>query len=341
MTATVRLEPSQRTFTVETGETILHAGLRAGVSLPHGCTQGNCGECRATVLSGQCESLGFHDYVLGASAQAAGDVLMCRAGASSDLRIQVAHASSVADLPAQHLPLKVRQIERVSPNVAEISLKVQRGKVFRFLAGQSARFRSAGGEESELALASCPCDGSMLRVYQSLQAPAPAFAALLESFERNGAARPGLREGQFSLEGPTGNFVLDEHSRRPLVFLAAGLGFAAVNSLIEHAMNLELPQPIALYRLADNPDEHYLHNHCRAMADAWDEFTYRHLDPGLLGTTGESSESGVRHFVRRLCAEQPGLGAADIYACLPAQEREAARRLLVDAGADAARIFMA
>ena len=34
------------------GETILHAGLRQGLTLPYECATGTCGTCRARVVSG-------------------------------------------------------------------------------------------------------------------------------------------------------------------------------------------------------------------------------------------------------------------------------------------------
>ena len=41
------------------------------------------------------------------------------------------------------------------------------------------------------------------------------------------------------VEGPRGEFVLDEASTRPLVFVAFDTGFAPIKSLIEHAMALD------------------------------------------------------------------------------------------------------
>ena len=53
MTAHVRLLPSQHEFFVEGNDTVLEAALRSGLALDYGCSGGNCGLCKAKVLSGQ------------------------------------------------------------------------------------------------------------------------------------------------------------------------------------------------------------------------------------------------------------------------------------------------
>ena len=44
---------SGQTITAQPGETILEAGLRAGVSLEHSCQVGGCGHCKITIHSGE------------------------------------------------------------------------------------------------------------------------------------------------------------------------------------------------------------------------------------------------------------------------------------------------
>jgi CDP-4-dehydro-6-deoxyglucose reductase len=75
------------------------------------------------------------------------------------------------------------------------------------------------------------------------------------------------------VEGPFGEFVLDENSSRPVIFLAFGAGFAPIKSLVQHAMSLELAESMDLHWLADAAG-HYQDNLCRAWADALDNFSY-------------------------------------------------------------------
>jgi CDP-4-dehydro-6-deoxyglucose reductase len=53
MAYTVTIPSSGEQFTVEAGETILQAGLRQGIRLPHGCRGGLCGACLSRIIAGR------------------------------------------------------------------------------------------------------------------------------------------------------------------------------------------------------------------------------------------------------------------------------------------------
>jgi CDP-4-dehydro-6-deoxyglucose reductase len=71
-----------------------------------------------------------------------------------------------------------------------------------------------------------------------------------------------------------GEFVLDDESKRTLIFIAYDTGFAGVKSLIEHAIALDMEEDMHLYRIACKPEEDYLHNVCRSWSDAIDNLYY-------------------------------------------------------------------
>ncbi|MGB5473272.1 MAG: 2Fe-2S iron-sulfur cluster-binding protein [Gammaproteobacteria bacterium] len=52
MSAIVTIQSTGERFTVAAGETILHAALRQGIKLPHGCYNGVCGACISRIISG-------------------------------------------------------------------------------------------------------------------------------------------------------------------------------------------------------------------------------------------------------------------------------------------------
>ena len=92
-------------------------------------------------------------------------------------------------------------------------------------------------------------------------------------------------------------------------------------------VSLELPQPMLLLWHASRDDGHYLHNHCRAMADALDELCY-------LPTTGS-----VRGACRRVLDRVAQPGAIDAYVSGDADFVATVRRLFVAAGVPADRVF--
>ena len=54
----ISIESGQETVTIECGvdETLLSAGLRAGIGLPYECCSGICGSCRFEIAAGQVRS---------------------------------------------------------------------------------------------------------------------------------------------------------------------------------------------------------------------------------------------------------------------------------------------
>jgi CDP-4-dehydro-6-deoxyglucose reductase len=262
---TVKLLPGGEQFAVEGEDSILDAALFAGLAMPYGCSAGNCGLCRARVVSGSLRQVRHSDFRLSEAERAQGYALMCCAAPLGELLIEASLAHGAAEIPRQRVNAHVRNKELLSPQVMLLELLTSRASRLRFLAGQGARLE-AGGLTTSLPIASCPCEERRLQ-FHVCRAPGDAFAAHV--FD---ALRPGE---QVTVEGPHGDFVLREDGERPLVFVAFGReGFAPVKSVIEHAMSLEAQRPIELYWIAAHAGELYQANLCRAWADAMDQFRF-------------------------------------------------------------------
>lgn len=262
MSAHVTIQPSGHEFTIEGNDTLLEAALRAGVSLNYGCSNGNCGECRARLISGEVQKVHAHDYVLSQAEKDSGVILMCACAAVNDVVIE-ASVAGAQDIQQQQLTARIKSVEMFNPQVAALHLLPPRSQRLHFLAGQSIRL-SAQGASGEYSIASCPCEERHIEI-QILRKPDDAFSELL--FD-------GLKANDtVEVEGPYGEFVLEDASTRPLIFVAFGVGFAPIKSLIQHAMSLDLAASIDLHWLADDTG-HYQHNLCRSWADALDNFTY-------------------------------------------------------------------
>lgn len=310
MSALVTIQPSGHEFTVEGNDTLLEGALRAGVSLNYGCSNGNCGECRARLISGEVKKVHAHDYVLSQAEKDAGVILMCSCAAVNDVVIE-ASVAGAKDIPEQQLAARVKAVEEFNPQVAALHLLAPRSQRLHFLAGQSIRL-SAQGASGEYPIASCPCEERHIEI-QILRKPDDAFAELLF----------GKLKTQDIVEvtGPYGEFVLEDASTRPLIFIAFGVGFAPVKSLIQHAMSLDLAESIDLHWLADEAG-HYQNNLCRAWADALDNFSYiPHPQSGEIGTV-------LAGIVR----DYPDLQRFDVYAVGTAAQLQIARALFLEQG---------
>jgi len=102
MTAHATILPSGHEFMVESNDTLLEAALRAGVSLNYGCSNGNCGECKARLISGDVKKVHAHDFVLKQAEKDAGAILLCSYAPINDVVIE-ATVAGAKDIPVQKL----------------------------------------------------------------------------------------------------------------------------------------------------------------------------------------------------------------------------------------------
>jgi CDP-4-dehydro-6-deoxyglucose reductase len=319
MTAHVQVKPSGREFFVDGNDSLLEAALRAGLSLDYGCSIGSCGKCKAKVVSGQVQRTRHADYALTAAEKNAGVVLMCCNTALTDLVMEAREAHGAADMPFQTIDARVKSVSPLGDEVRLLHLQTPRSNRLRFLAGQSASLALADGIGASYPVASCPCDDRNLHFHIRRRA-GDAFA------ERVFDGLKGV--DSVRIEGPRGEFVLNEESHRPLVFIAGESGFAPIKSLIEHAMALDAAESLHLVWSAAGAGGHYLDNLCRSWGDALDNFRYTSLTAqGAL-----SDETVQRDLLQPLLREQPRLADCDVYLAGPAPWASAAEFLLLEHG---------
>lgn len=280
VSAQVTLRPSGHQFTVEGGDSLLQAGLKAGLKLNYGCGNGSCGLCKVRVTAGEVARTMPTDCPMSEAERARGVVLACaHTAASSELTLETLEAAGPEDIAPQQLVATVRALKPLGADTLLLHLQAPRTHRLRFLAGQSVTLGLAGGAgrgedlHATYPVASCPCDDRNLHFYIP-RSDADAFAERLFA----GDLRAGDAVGVW---GPLGDFVLVDGAR-PLVFAACDTGFAPIKSLIEHAMSLDAAPSMTLFWLATTPDGHFMGNLCRSWSAALDGFEVEllaHVDP--------------------------------------------------------------
>ena len=319
----ITVRPSGHQFAAEPSETLLEAGLRAGLNLDHACANGSCGACHARLLRGKVEPARHHDYRFSETQRGQGWLLMCSTRALGDVELEAHEVGSAGEIAEQFIRAKVSRIEQLQDDVMQLTIRAPRSNALHFLAGQSVSLALEGGRARTLAIASCPCDGVQLRFHLRRE-PDDPFSTL---------AFDGLRRGhEVSLRGPLGSFTLDEESERPLVFVAWESGFAAISSLIDHAIQKDENRSIDLYWLSAIERGHYLSNYCRAWQDVLDDFRYHSID---LAPAGKERIDDVLDRVVRVHAL---LADHDWYLALPEDALRVARDFLYAADVPASQI---
>jgi CDP-4-dehydro-6-deoxyglucose reductase len=326
VSAHVRLRPSGHEFTVDGRDTLLQAGLRAGLRLNYGCGDGTCGMCKVRVVAGAVARVGPCDYPMSEAEREQGYALLCaHTAASSELVLETLEASAPHDIPWQQVVAQVRAVRAPAAHVRLLHLETPRSHRLRFLAGQSATLGMARGGHSvhlTLPVASCPCDDRHLQFIVHRDDGDPFARRVFD-----GALRAG---DEVTVWGPIGDFVLAD-GRRPLVFVACDRGIAPVKSLIEHALALDVAPSLSLYWLATLPDGHFLASQCRAWSEALDPFEYSLL-------TDADPARGAARVARAMRADVFGVDC-DCYLAGPPAFVETLADELRAAGVAGAQIF--
>ncbi|MFN3593939.1 MAG: 2Fe-2S iron-sulfur cluster-binding protein [Thiobacillaceae bacterium] len=296
VSAQVKVLPSGHEFFVEGTDTILEAALRAGIPLNYGCSNGNCGECRARLVSGEIKRVHPHDYTLKEAEKNAGYFLMCSNTAVTDIVIE-ASVAGATDIQPQTIATKVKAVELLDARIAALHLTTPRSQRLRFLAGQQVRL-STDGVAGDYYIASCPCEDRHIELH--VRRDNRPFARKVFDDLR--------KEDPVTIEGPQGTFVINMDSRRPVIFVAWDDGFAPIKSLVQHAMSLEMAESMRLYWVSEALP-HYQDNLCRSWADALDNFTYVPL----------SVDGGAQDVAEHILGVHNDLTHTDIYAAGPAE----------------------
>ena len=82
MSFQITVQPSGRSFTADSTETLLAAGIRQGIGLPYGCKDGACGSCKSKKISGELVMSEYQSKALSDAEKEQGYVLTCRATAT-------------------------------------------------------------------------------------------------------------------------------------------------------------------------------------------------------------------------------------------------------------------
>lgn len=318
ISAHVKMIPSGHDFFVEGSDSLLNASLRAGLHVNYGCSSGNCGACKARVVSGEVYQLRDYEYELSESERNLGYILMCSYTAATDVTLEAGEAASVDDLPVQTIPARVERIQELSEHFRLLQLRAPADQTLRFLAGQAVSL-SLDGARGLGYLASCPCDGEVLQFH-------------LRNDDSPLANRvfAGLEKGaEVTVEGPTGHFVLQEEPATPVLMLCWEEGFAPVKSMMEHAIAMDAFESLRIEWFAASDDGHYLENLCRAWSDALDNFAYR---------LTVADEKALGQAVRKRIGKLPGLADCQVYISGPEFFVEAAKGVADQLGVPQARL---
>lgn len=210
-----------RSFEVSDNMRILHAGLLAGVGLPHECGTGTCGMCKAKLEEGEVTDL-WEEAPGRKSCRRRGEVLMCQSGAGSDVSLSLRTAFPPPldpDCETRKGRLVLR--ERLTDDVALFYCTLDSPLPYK--AGQFALVGLPG-------LAG-------LRAWSMIDhTPGAAQLDFLLRRAPQGGASAMAFNGTCDLVvdviGPLGRAVYEPAERRPFIAIAGGSGIAGMLAIL-------------------------------------------------------------------------------------------------------------
>jgi len=323
----VEIKTSAHRFPVESGETVLEAALRHGIGLPYGCRNGACGSCVATLESGSVYyPKGGPEALDGENVT--GKLILCQAHPQSDLVISVREVLAENDISIKTLPCRAEQLERLSHDVMLVRLKLPEAERLQFLAGQYIEFILKDGRRRAFSIANAPHHDEYLEMHIR-HVPGGSFTGHVFDEMRGRAL---LR-----IEGPLGSFYLREDSRRPVLMMAGGTGFAPLKGMLEHAFYIGLDRPMHLFWGVRAKRDLYMDEIPREWEKKYPNFTFTPVlsepEPGdrWQGATGPVHEM--------LMTRYPDLSDFDIYMSGPPAMIETAAPAFVAHGAHLDHIY--
>ena len=208
-------------------DTLLRAGLRAGLGMPYECNAGSCGTCKVDLLEGQITSLRPDAPGLAERDRAKGRVLACQARPATDCRIKVRLRPE--NVPA-HRPARFRAtltgFRDCTHDMREFRFQAKDAP--GFLPGQYALFYLPGLEAPRTYSLSNFDDGS--GEWHFIVRRVPGGVGTVTLFDK---VPLGC---EIQLDGPYGLAYLRPDSPRDLVLVAGGSGLAPILSIARGAV---------------------------------------------------------------------------------------------------------
>lgn len=314
----VIVQPSGQRFQADPDETLLEAGLRQGLDLPHSCRDGICGACRGKILSGRVDHGRAPVQTLSSADRQKGFALFCCALPRSDLCLS-SRESLPEDpfIPARTFPARIHRLTRVAPEVMIVELQLPGNEPFLFLPGQHIEILLKDGRRRAFSMANAPNRENRLQLHVR-HVPGGQFTTQVFQTMKE---RDLLR-----LRGPLGTFFLreDPHDHKAMLLVAGGTGFAPIKAMVEYALSISSTRAMHIYWGARDADDLYL----RDLAEQWSrEHAHIQFTPVLSGAPSRhiwSGRTGLVHLAAM--SDHPDLSDYQVYVCGPPEMVAASRR---------------
>jgi len=330
----VRFQPVNIEIEVNEDETVLNAAFRQGISLTHGCREGQCSACKSFLLDGDIEMEKYSTFALPEYESDEGYVLLCRCHAYSDLEVELINYDEDIlrlGIPIVTLQTIVEEIEPLTHDIKRLVLKfAESGQRMLFTAGQYADIRIPGSDEHRAySMANTPGTNNHLEFMIKLF-PGGRFSSLLEGRIHIGQ--------ELEVKGPYGVFMLREKKPADIICVGGGSGMAPLWSLLNDMAERGVKRKATYFYGARTRKDLFYLDHLHELEGRLPGFRFI---PALSMATEEDAWDGETGLITEVLDRhlEEGQLTTQAYLCGPPPMIDAAIPVLVRKGISEDQIF--
>jgi len=329
---TVRFEPMGIEIEVDEDQNILRGAAEQGITLMHGCKEGQCASCKSFVLDGEDPELEkYSTFALNDTEQEEGYTLLCRAHVYEDTTIELLNYDEEmmrSGHPIQEAKAEVVANDKVTQDMRHLVLKLVEPEEVKYWPGQYVDIAIPDTDtlrSFSMANTNSRDSGQLefiIKIYED-----GAFSKFLDTKVQLG--------DHLDLVGPFGVFTLRERDC-DLLFVGGGAGMAPILCLLRRLAESESTRKATYYYGARTKADLCFEDELRSLEQKLPTFTYV---PALSEPSDDDwdGETGViTDVVKR---SETDLADTDSYLCGPPPMVEAAMEMLPALGADEKHIF--
>lgn len=331
-THVVRFEPVGIEIDCDEDTNVLRAAADQGITLMHGCKEGQCSSCKSFVLDGEEPELDkYSTFALPDAEKDEGYTLLCRAHVYEDTTIELLNYDEEmirSGKPIQEAVAEVVAKESVTHDMRHLVLKLLEPQEIDYWPGQYVDIAIPGTEETRsFSMANTSSKDNQLEFVIKVY-PDGAFSHFLDTKVEVG--------DKLDLTGPFGVFTLRDRDS-DIVFIGGGAGMAPILCLLRTLAENSSTRKTTFYYGARGKRDLCFEEELRSLSESLPNFTYV---PALSEPADDEEWDGEVGFITDVVKKhEKDLEGVDAYVCGPPPMVEAAILALSSLGASGKTIY--
>lgn len=329
----VRFEPVGIEIEVDEDTNVLRAAAEQGITLMHGCKEGQCSSCKSFVLDGEDPELDkYSTFALPDSEKGEGYTLLCRAHVYEDTTIELLNFDEEmirSGKPIQEAVAEVVANDSATHDMRHLVLKLVEPQDIDYWPGQYVDIAIPDTEETRsFSMANTTSkDGGQLEFVIKIY-PDGAFSNFLDTKVKVG--------DRLDLVGPFGVFCLRDRDS-DIVFVGGGAGMAPILCLLRTLAESGSTRKATFYYGARTKRDLCFEEELHGLSESLPNFTYV---PALSESDDADDWDGEVGMITDVVKQhETDLAEADAYVCGPPPMVEAAIEMLGGLGASDKTIY--